>query len=55
LLIDHRLGGEAELGGADELCRQFPTGGGRMVAAGINNLPEELFSEFITKFKETYN
>ncbi len=41
--------------GADELCRQFPTGGGRKVAAGINNLPEELVSEFITKFKETYD
>jgi len=25
--------------GADELCRQFSTGGGRKAAAGINNLP----------------
>ena len=41
--------------GADELCRQFPTGGGRKLAAGINNLPQELLSKFITKFKETYD
>ena len=26
--------------GADELCRQFDTGGGRKAAAGINRLPE---------------
>jgi len=25
--------------GADELCRQFATGGGRKAAAGINRLP----------------
>ena len=25
--------------GADELCREFPTGGGRNAAAGINHLP----------------
>jgi hypothetical protein len=25
--------------GADEICRQFPTGGGRKAAAGINRLP----------------
>jgi hypothetical protein len=26
--------------GADELCRRFPTGGGRAAAAGINDLPK---------------
>ena len=40
--------------GADELCRAFPTGGGRKAAAGINNLPDELLSEFIDKFKAMY-
>lgn len=40
--------------GADELCRQFPSGGGRKAAAGINNLPEELFSEFTAKFIKAY-
>ena len=40
--------------GADELCRQFESGGGRKAAAGINNLPEadvERFTQaFITQF-----
>jgi len=27
--------------GADDLCRQFPTGGGRKAAAGINHLPAD--------------
>jgi len=40
--------------GADELCRQFPTGGGRKAAAGINNLPQELFDDFVQKLKDTY-
>ena len=32
--------------GADELCRQFETGGGRKAAAGINSLPESQMTEF---------
>ena len=40
--------------GADELCRQFPTGGGRKAAAGINHLPEQQLATFIDKFKEIY-
>lgn len=40
--------------GADELCRQFPTGGGRKAAAGINNLPAELYHDFVVKFTATY-
>ncbi|EMI18670.1 phosphoesterase, dhha1 [Rhodopirellula maiorica SM1] len=32
--------------GADELCRQFPTGGGRSAAAGINQLPAEQLIDF---------
>jgi len=37
--------------GADTLCRQFETGGGRQAAAGINELPELELDNFITKFK----
>ena len=36
--------------GADELCRRFPTGGGRPAAAGINHLPEEAYGDFVTAF-----
>ncbi len=36
--------------GADELCRQFPTGGGRKAAAGINHLPDDMLDEFSAKF-----
>nr|MBS0021240.1 acetyltransferase [Gammaproteobacteria bacterium] len=39
---------------ADTLCRRFPTGGGRPAAAGINQLPEELFNEFLEAFTDTY-
>ena len=38
--------------GADVLCRQFPTGGGRAAAAGINNLPPEMKDAFIQAFME---
>lgn len=41
--------------GADELCRAFPTGGGRKAAAGINNLPNAQFDAFSDKFKEVYS
>ncbi len=34
--------------GADELVSQFPTGGGRKAAAGINNLPAEMLEQFIS-------
>ncbi|OUR71626.1 acetyltransferase [Methylophaga sp. 41_12_T18] len=33
--------------GADELVSQFPTGGGRKAAAGINDLPRTLVGQFI--------
>jgi len=36
--------------GADELCRKFPTGGGRAAAAGINNLPQEQLEQFHQAF-----
>ena len=36
--------------GADTLCRQFPTGGGRAAAAGINKLPREELDHFLALF-----
>ena len=40
--------------GADEICRQFPTGGGRKAAAGINNLEAAGLSKFIAVFSGHY-
>jgi len=40
--------------GADELCRRFPTGGGRKAAAGINQLPENQLDSFIEQFTWQY-
>ncbi len=40
--------------GADELCRQFKTGGGRKAAAGINRLPEAMLSDFAERFMQAY-
>jgi hypothetical protein len=40
--------------GADALCRQFPTGGGRQAAAGINRLPEDRYEEFVRRFGEAF-
>lgn len=36
--------------GADALCRQFATGGGRKAAAGINDLPELEYDRFVAAF-----
>ncbi|AGA91395.1 hypothetical protein Thimo_2682 [Thioflavicoccus mobilis 8321] len=36
--------------GADALCRQFPTGGGRKGAAGINVLAEDDYDLFVERF-----
>lgn len=36
--------------GADALCRQFPTGGGRRAAAGVNRLPRAEFRRFVDAF-----
>jgi len=41
--------------GADQLCLQFPTGGGRKAAAGINDLPTDQLGSFIAKFREAYS
>ena len=40
--------------GADSLCRQFLTGGGRSAAAGIDHLPAEEVDKFIQEFSLTY-
>ena len=40
--------------GADELCRQFETGGGRKAAAGINHLPETEYTRFLQAFVEAF-
>ena len=40
--------------GADEVCRQFATGGGRAAAAGINDLPIDQFDKFVSVFANFY-
>ena len=40
--------------GAAELCMQFPTGGGRAGAAGINDLPASSLDDFVAAFKGAY-
>ena len=40
--------------GADQICRQFPTGGGRAAAAGINQLPSDELSRFTDVFSSFY-
>ncbi len=40
--------------GADELCRQFPSGGGRKAAAGINCLTDDLYPRFVQAFTDSF-
>ena len=40
--------------GADDLCRQFPTGGGRRGAAGVNVLPDDRYEEFVQRFVDAF-
>ena len=40
--------------GADDLCRQFETGGGRKAAAGINVLPEQDLNKFTAAFETQF-
>lgn len=42
------------LEGADTLCSLFPTGGGRKGAAGINDLPGDMFDAFLAAFRAAY-
>jgi len=39
---------------AGELCQQFPSGGGRKGAAGINQLPESELDNFVALLDKTY-
>jgi hypothetical protein len=41
--------------GADVLCLQFDTGGGRKAAAGINHLPIDSLDYFVTSFKQHFH
>lgn len=41
--------------GADVLCSQFETGGGRKGAAGINHLPEADLERFLSAFDATFS
>ncbi len=41
--------------GADEFCRQFPTGGGRAAAAGINDLAADQLDNFMKQFDDFYS
>jgi len=40
--------------GADDLCRQFETGGGRKAAAGINHLPQKDYQHFLELFLHSF-
>ena len=40
--------------GADVLCRQFATGGGRKAAAGINDLSESQYDRFLAAFMAAF-
>ncbi|UCE89236.1 MAG: acetyltransferase [Pseudomonadota bacterium] len=41
--------------GADDLCREFPTGGGRAAAAGINRLDPKLYAAFVDRFRSAFS
>ena len=41
--------------GADVLCLEFPNGGGRQAAAGINELPAENYDHFVARFKAIFS
>ena len=40
--------------GADKIARQFPDGGGRKAAAGINNLPEQELNRLVQLMRQTW-
>ncbi len=41
--------------GADVLCREFPNGGGRQAAAGINELTLGDYEHFLTRFRAIFS
>lgn len=40
--------------GADVLCRQFTSGGGRKAAAGVNTLPDSDYDRFVAAFRAAF-
>jgi hypothetical protein len=40
--------------GAGDICSQFPTGGGRAAAAGVNKLPEHMMADFLNVVERYY-
>lgn len=46
---------QAKPTGADALCREFPTGGGRAGAAGINHLPPESLADFASRLGRAFS
>jgi hypothetical protein len=44
----------AAMRGADDLCRQFQSGGGRAAAAGINHLPRGSLPAFVRAFDQAF-
>jgi hypothetical protein len=52
-LVSLRVPRDAALG-ADSFCRQYPTGGGRRAAAGINDLPPDQLEGFAASFEEQF-
>ena len=40
--------------GAGDICAEFPTGGGRAAAAGVNKLPAEMINAFIKAVAQYY-
>jgi hypothetical protein len=40
--------------GADELCRRYPSGGGRAGAAGVNALPPDALARFLDDFQAVF-
>jgi len=41
--------------GAGDICSQFPTGGGRAGAAGINQLPSQMIDAFVSAVSQYYS
>lgn len=46
--------GQPERRSAEGLCKQFPTGGGRLAAAGINALPASMLDSFARTFADYF-
>jgi hypothetical protein len=46
--------GQVRAPSAADLAAEFPTGGGRKLAAGINNLPSDDFNRFLNRFVDFF-